>query len=227
MTTLRETTKKKIVEVLDKTYFTASNFTLKFDEINDPFLTITFIPEKRFSFSISESSGYNASGYVTDEAPGLHIETGEKYKHESLSNAIKAITQWTERILEDYRSRNPVIDEFEAFRKTLEEQIEEHIQDKDAHFSEEEAKSLRERLDELSVKLQEVWEKSEATEQMLKDAKQEIERIKTDVSIFPKGVWYRVAGSKIVGAMKKVMGTSEGRQFALEAAQKFFLEGPK
>lgn len=227
MTALRETTKKKIVESLEKTYFTASSFSVQFAETGDPFVIITFVPEKRFSFSVSEPPGYNTSGYMTDEAPGMHIETGEKYKHENLASALKAIGPWTERILEDYRSRNPVVDEFEAFRKTLSEQMDAHIQDKDAHFSEEEAQSLRVRLDELSAKLREVWEKSETTEQKLKEAKQEIERIKNDIALFPKGVWYQVAGSKIVGAMKKVMGTAEGRQFALEAAKKFFLEGPK
>lgn len=227
MAALRETTKRNISEALEKTYFTGSSFSVQFVENGNPFVAITFLPEKRFSFWASEPSGYNVSGYITEEAPGMHIETGERYKHENLANVLKAIGPWAERILEDYRSRNPVIDEFEAFRKTLSEQMEAHIQDKDAHFSEEEAKSLRERLDELSAKLREVWERSETTEQKLKEAKQEIDRIKSDISVFPKGVWYQVAGGKIVGAMKKVMGSAEGRQFALEAAKKFFLEGPK
>lgn len=227
MTALRETTKKKIAEALDKTYFTGSSFSLLFKENSDPFVVIKFIPEERFSFSIGEPSGYNSSGYISEEAPGLHIETGERYKHDNLASALKAIGPWTERILEDYRSRNPVIDEFEAFRKTLSEQVEAHIQDKESHFTDEEAQALREKLDELSAKLHEVWEKSETTEQKLKEAEQEIERIKNDIAIFPKGVWYRVAGSKIVGAVKKVMGSAETRQFALEAAKKFLLEGPK
>lgn len=227
MTALRETTKKKIQEALEKTYFTASSFSVRYEEGGDPFVVIIFIPEKQFTFSISEPSGYNSSGYVTDEAPGLHIETGEQYKRENLANALKAIVPWAERILEDYRSKNPVIDEFEAFRKSLSEQIEAHVLDKDAHFTEEEARSLRARLDELSTKLHEVWERSEATDQKLKEAQQEIERIKNDVAIFPKGVWYRIAGGKIIDAVKKVVGTPEGRQFALEAAKKFLLDGPK
>ncbi|GBG14645.1 uncharacterized protein NMK_2244 [Novimethylophilus kurashikiensis] len=227
MTALRESTKKKIFEMLEKSYFTSSSFSLQFVEDSNPFLTIAFIPEKKFSYSISEPAGYNSNGYISDEAPGVHIETGERYKHENLSAALKAIGPWIERILEDYRSKNPVIDEFEAFRKALCEQINEHIHDKDSHFTENEAEALRTRLDELNEKLKQIWEKSEITAQKLKEAEQEIERIKNDIAIFPKGVWYQVAGSKLVSAVKKVMGSAEGRQFALETAKKFLLDGPK
>lgn len=227
MPALRETTKKKIFESLEKTYFTASSFSIQFNETEDPFMIITFMSEKKFSFSVSEAPGYNTSGYITDEAPGMHIETGEKYKYENLTSVLKAIGPWTERILEDYRSKNPVVDEFEVFRKTLSEQMDQHIQDKNAHFSEEEANSLRARLDDLSARLHEVLQKSETTEYKLNEVKQEIDRIKNDIALFPKGVWYQVAGSKVVGVMKTVFGTAEGRQFALEAAKKFFLEGSK
>jgi len=228
MTALRETTKKLVIDALDRTYFTADSFSVNFSQNENPFVTITFIPYKKFQFSISrQASGINVSGYVSTEAPGTHIETGEKYKQDNLSAAFKAIGPWADRILEDYRAKNPIVDEFEEFRKKFSEQIEEHIQDKDAHFSADEAQIMRTRLDELSAKLHEVWEKSEAAEQRLKDAEKAIERIKEDLNIFPKGVWYRMAGNKILGAVQKAMGSTEGRQFALEAAKKFLLEGPK
>ena len=227
MTTLRETTKKKILDALEKTYFTASSFSVQFHEGEAPFLVIGFVGDKRFKFSISEPPGYNTVGYITEEAPGVHIETGEKYKHENLSAALKAITSWVERIHEDYRSKNPIVDELESFRQMLADQIEHHVHDRDAHFSAEEANELRQKLDELGARLQQLAEKNDANERRLDEARQELEKIKADVAIFPKGVWYRVAGSKVLGIVKKVAGTAEGRQFALEAAKKLFLEGPK
>lgn len=227
MTALRETTKKKIVETLEKTYFTSSSFSVQFREGEDPFLLIAFISDKKFSFAISESSGYNASGYITEEAPGHHIETGEKYKHENLSAALKAISPWAERIHEDYRAKNPLVDELESFRQSLADQIEQHVQDKEAHFTADEANALRAKLDELAARLQVLGDKSDATERKLAEARQEIDKIKADLSIFPKAVWYRVAGNKVLGIVKKVAGTAEVRQFALDAAKKLFLDGPK
>lgn len=227
MTTLRETTKKKIVESLEKTYFTASSFTINFNDGEDPFLVIAFLGDKKFRFLVSEPSGYNSTGYITEEAPGLHIETGEKYKHESLTSALKSVAPWAERIHEDYRAKNPLIDEIEAFRQMLGEQIEQHVLDRDAHFSAQEASEMRDKLDELADRLQQLAEKNDAAERRLDEARQDLEKIKADLAIFPKGVWYRVAGSKVLNVFKKVTGTAEGRQFALEAAKKLFLEGPK
>lgn len=227
MTALRETTKKLVIDALEKTYFTSSSFSVNFSNNANPFVTITFIPHNKFQFSIGRPGGYNATGFISTEAPGTHIETGEVYKQDNLTNAFKAIGPWADRILEDFRAKNPIIDEFEDFRKKFSAQMDEHIKDKDAHFSADEAKTMRDRLDELSAKLHELWERAEATENRIKEAEQTIERLKEDINIFPKGVWYRIAGNKILGAVQKVMGTTEGRQFALETAKKFLLEGPK
>lgn len=225
MTTLRETTKQKIFSVLEGTYFTGGSFSANFNENQEPFLVIRFIPNANFTFSVKQT--FNVAGYVATEAPGVHIENGESYKYDNLDACIKAIGKWAERILEDYRSKNPIIDEFEQLRKTLFEQVEGHIKDQHSHFTPEEISGLRSKLDELDARLKEVCDKNSEYEHSLREAHREIEKIKADLELFPKGVWYRVAGAKVLGLIKKVAGSQEGRELALEAAKKFLLDGPK
>jgi len=223
MIPLRETTKRKVIAVLEKSYFSLSSFTVLFDENDREFLQITFLPRKTFRFVIS---GYGTT-FSTSEAPGMHVLTGETLKREDLDTALKAIAPWINRILEDYRTQNPIVDEFETSRKSLNEKLEQHLNDDDSHFSAEEASAIRVKLDELSAKLAEVCEKNAEYEKNLRDAKAEIQSIKADLELFPKGVWYRMAGGKDLSVIKKVVTSKEGRDFALEAAKKLLLEAPK
>ena len=223
MTQLRETTKKKIFAFLEKSHFTSSAYSVEFIDETSTFLEITFLPNKNFTFEANETY----SGLTTSEAPGLHKFTSESFKQTSIDECLKAIGPWTTRILEDYRAHNPIIDEFESLRKSIREQIDSHITDEAAHFSTEEASAMRAKLDELSVKLSEVSEKTAEQEKQLREAQQEIKALKQDLEIFPKGVWYRMAGSKVLNIIKKAATSKEGRDFALEAAKKFLLEGPK
>ncbi|MDC4227321.1 MAG: hypothetical protein MPW15_24535 [Candidatus Manganitrophus sp.] len=140
---------------------------------------------------------------------------------------MKSISPWVMRILEDYRTQNPLIDEFENLRSSLSEQIEKHIADESAHFSSEEIASIRSSLDDISVKLAEISEKTAEQERQLLNAQNELKGLKADLEIFPKGVWYRMAGSKVLNILKKAATSKEGRNFVLEAAKKFLLEGPK
>ena len=223
MVQLRETTKRKVYAALEKSHFTASSFAVNFNEEETKFLMIVFLPNRSFSFAAER----NYTGLSTIEAPGQHIVTDETSKQASLDDCLKAITPWIARILEDYRSQNPLIDEFETLRKTLGEQIEKHIADESAHFSPDEVIEIRKKLDDLSSKLAEVTEKTAEQEKQLRDAQAELKTLKSDLDVFPKGVWYRMAGSKVLTIIKRAATSKEGRDFALEAAKKFLLDGPK
>lgn len=223
MIQLRESTKRKITDLLNKSHFTASAFSVTYEEESQDFLIISFIPNKVFKFTAEKTY----SNFSTTEAPGLHIVTEETFKREALDDCLKAISPWISRILEDYRTHNPLVDEFETLRKTISEQIEQHIGDEAAHFSGEEMESIRTKLDDLSAKLAEVTEKTFEQEKQLRDAQAEIKNLKADLEVFPKGVWYRMAGSKVLNILKKAATSKEGREFALEAAKKFLIEGPK
>lgn len=225
MTRLRDSTKIDIQEALERTYFTASSFFVAHNEKDQHFLQITFLPNPEMKFSVRKSA-QSGRGFVCIEAPGEHIATGESYARNDIDDCIKAIRPWASRIHEDYKAKNPVLDEFEQFKKQMSEQFQEHLSDPTAHFSDEEVLTLKQKLDSLAQRLDELTEKNSETEKKLAAALTEIEQVKADLSVFPKGVWYRVAGGKVLNAIKSVATSSEGRQLALEAAKKYLLGGP-
>ncbi|WP_323997100.1 hypothetical protein [Aeromonas dhakensis] len=47
-----------------------------------------------------------------------------------------------------------------------------------------------------------------------------IEKTKSDIDAFPKGIWYKTAVSKITKTIKEVLKTSEGRQALYDMTKK-------
>ncbi len=139
---------------------------------------------------------------------------------------MKAVAPWTTRILEAYKTLNPIVDELETLRKTLTEQIETNAADETAHFSKEEAEAIRSRLDEFATKLTELIAKSADQEKQLREAQIEIKSLKSDLELFPRNVWLRMAAGKVINLVKKVATSKEGRELGVAAAKKFLLEGP-
>jgi hypothetical protein len=224
MISLREVTKRRILATLEKSHFTASGYDIKYSTTESNFLHITFLPNKKLYFAATDQYG----GFRSEESPGVLQTDEETFKHASLEDCLKAIAPWATRILEEYRALNPIVDEFETLKKSIAEQIEQHAADETAHFSREEAEAIRTKLDELGAKLAELSDKSATQEHQLREANAEIKSLKTDLELFPRGVWLRMAGGKVINLVKKVATSKEGRELAFTAAKKLLqLDGPK
>jgi hypothetical protein len=223
MTRLRETVKKKVYTLLEASHFTSCSYSVEFIEESPIFLRIAFLPNENFIFQASS----NYSDLETKEAPGLHKYTTETFKQASIDGCLDAIEPWTVRILEDYLAQKPVVDEFESLRNSIQERINLSTTDEAAHFSIDEVSDMRAELDELFTKLSGLTEKTAEQEKRLRDAEKEIKILKQELEFLPKGVWYRMASSKVIDILKKVAASKEGRDFALEAAKKLLLGSTK
>ena len=220
---LRAATRQKFIEALETSYFTAANYRLEFDDGSPDILTIMFLARPEFQFVLRR--GGNA--FLTEESPGEHFLTSERFPREDLDECLYAVSQWTERILDGYKRRNPIVDEFEEFRRRLEERLQDAGEASDAAFSQSELAELRAKLDDLNSRLDDLSDKTTGITMRLADAHAEIEKLKSQAEQVPRGVWYRMANNKIVAILKSVATSKETREFALEAAKKYFLEGPK
>jgi hypothetical protein len=60
----------------------------------------------------------------------------------------------------------------------------------------------------------------EASEHQIKQFKQEIENIKADLDIMPKGVWNKVAGNKLLKSIASFLKTQEGRKLITDGIRK-------
>jgi hypothetical protein len=240
MPKLRGITQRKIIELLDGTYFTSSPFELDFSGAGDVYFSIFFIPNKELKFiarckssSFSGASAHYVQGgqvepdtpFVTYESPGVEMAGVQLFGRQEINECIFFVSDWVQRIYEDYLAVNPVLDEFDRFKQSLNAQFEEHVNDSDAHFSKEEIEEIRANLDALVARTVEFAERMEVTEASLQEALDQIEKLKGDLDTFPKGLWYRVASSKVITTLKNVATSKEGKAFALEAAKKYLLPG--
>lgn len=219
---LRAITKRKFFELLDQTYFTSSNYSLIFGGEFE-LATISFLPKPEFQFKFGQSG----SQFISEESPGLTYLTPEKFSRKDITGVLHALREWTDRLYEEYKHSNPLLDEFQALREMLEAKFQEHENDLDLHFSADELVVLRTRLEQLDKRLETLTDRTDEMDQKLATAHEEIERLKADAANVPRGIWYRMASNKVVSIIKGVVTSKEGKAFALEAAKKFLLEGPK
>lgn len=236
MPILRPSMRTEIINILDQSYFTSSAFDVDIPTSGGPAaLIITFRLHKAWEFIISENPDpggspdgryrYPDTEYITMEAPGAVTVDSQIYGYHDIGVAISVIPSWLKRVEEDFRSQNPVMDEFDRLRDEILAEVENHIADKDQHFSREEINALSEQLNQLKARMEEMALRVEVSEETLEKALTEIDQLKSDLESFPRGAWYKVAGTKLVTAMKRVAKTKEAREFVLEAAKKYLLPG--
>ena len=60
----------------------------------------------------------------------------------------------------------------------------------------------------------------EISESQIKEFEREIANIKDDLEVFPKGVWHKVAGNKLLKAMGSFFRSKEARQLLVEGFKK-------
>ena len=221
---LRANTKQKFFELLDRTYFTSSNYSLVFSDDEGSLATITFVPRPEFQFKLKKNYG---AVFTSEESPGLHFLPPEEFRHEGMAKVFSAFQEWTDRLYEEYKHSNPLLDEFQALKDMLESKFQEHEGNLELHFSSDELATLRARLDEFDSRLSTLTGRTEEMDQQLAAAHEEIERLKADAANVPRGIWQRIASNKVVSIIKSVATSKEGKEFALEAAKKFLIEGPK
>ena len=127
---------------------------------------------------------------------------------------------WIRNVRDELRTTVPVYAELDDLKAKLEKHINEHVSNPDVPFSAAEADEMREKLNDLLSRLEEMEKKSEITEQELNRLKKELTSIKANVTTFPKGVWYKTAANKLWAVTSKIATSQESRQVLAKAAQK-------
>lgn len=216
MQELRPSSLKEIERILDDSYFTKASFRITNSTVTEPFLAIDFIPENRFKFEVYSATGEKQK-YLTSEAPGRHMSSVEEYEYKDFSDITTSIRFWVRRIKEDYDQRAAAKNEMEDIVQKLREQFQEVP---DGEFTDSEVQNLEARLSDLEKVVELQARKLEASEWEITQFKKDIEAIKGDLHIFPKPVWYKVSGNKIIKAVGKFFGSTEGRQLIVEAFKK-------
>ncbi|MDT7836922.1 hypothetical protein [Aquabacterium sp. OR-4] len=215
-----------MLDLLDESYFGASNFSVEFGDGNPRWLKVSFIPNGNFSFKI-DGTGLGTAFYQSSAAPGVEFLRPDTHMERSFDDCARRIPDWIQRIKEEIIDSSPLNRELQLVRKQLEERIDYLGEKQDDYFTREEATQLAERLNEFSNKLTELCPTNDELKSVISNLKAKLEVLAAATESVNKGTWLRMAGSRILKAAKAVMGSKEGREFALEAAKKVLLDGPK
>jgi len=212
-----------ILAVLDESYFGGANFEVSFSVSGSTVLSVTFIPNPEFTFML-ESTGYM---FAFSVSPGPNLLTTERYGCGTVTDGIRYLKEWVERVKQEVASTNPLAREVARFREELELRISSMGEDMESFFTRTEAEELARKLAntiERLEKLQTTNEELAAATEKLVSTVAHLEQALAEVN---KGTWFRMASGKLTSLAKSAMSSKEAREFALEAAKKILLEGPK
>ncbi len=218
MANIRTASLKKIEGILDNSYFTKDSFSVETSDDEEDFLVIKFIPIPEYVFAVSERD-YREGEFQTSEYPGLHMLQSEYFSKDDFPEVIKAITPWIKRIKEELDSQDSLGD-VDGYLNNLRASFEEHVNE-EGKFNQSEIEGLSSKIDTLESLILEQAEKLETSEIEIKKFKAEFEAIKNDLPRYNKGMWYRVAGNKVVRTARSFLTTPEGRKLLADGVRKF------
>jgi hypothetical protein len=233
MPKLRNSIITQILDYLEYGDFCVEDFDVQFPDDSSILAQITFKALPKYSFILDETYPGGAIGSAlafsqgstkkvirTIERPGEY-KNNEQNTYNDINSAILKVSQWVRNIREDLiHSRSTIratIDELtESFRKT----IDENIDDPESYFEKNEEDDIKRKLDELQVRVSELEAKLNISPEEMIKIQTVIDKSKSDLKVYPKGVWYKTAGTKIIKVMKEVLSTKEGREILSDMAKK-------
>lgn len=212
---LRNSLIAKIWASLEKSPFTVADFEVTFGDEDAKLCVIKFRHRKGYFFVVWISEGR----VCVTEAPGEHRNEESEVVH-SFDSVPARILSWTRNVRDELRTTVPVYAEIDELRKIIDEHVAQNVPDPSGHFSKEEADDLRQKLDELSARLEQLVEKDQLTQQELNRLNQEISSLKANVGGYEKGTWYKTAASKLWITVTSIISSPEGRKVLTQATQK-------
>lgn len=241
MTLLKNTIIQKFLETLDRGNFLRDDFKIDFPSSGNTLVDVTFIAYPKFTFKIEEkrsnsgsfslvSLAYENKDYETSfsctMSPGSYKNV-ESRAYESINQAMSEVTSWKANIREELMAMKPstvsASQEDELF-KDFQDYLEDPVEEPEKFFTDKEAKDLIDKLERLRKRVDELEAREQITETEKNGLYEVIEHTKSDICDYPKGVWYRTAGNKIIRKFKEIVKSKENRDIFIDVMKKIFLE---
>ena len=237
MSQLKPSFIREVREALAKSKFTAEDFDLELPKSGRLLLKITFVYKPEYYLALLEDE---KSESVTIEQKFLMSTRTERvkqvvfsvrtvpgrYKVETVSeishpgDVLDEIPRWCENIRADLYALAPGQDPLEQLRQKLSENLDELVQEPNAFFTEEELKVVDARFDRLYEEIANLREQYSFTKQQLSELQKDFDEFKNSARAYPKGIWAKVTGNKLVKATGKMFNTPEGRTFLFQQVRR-------
>jgi flagellar motility protein MotE (MotC chaperone) len=229
---------KTYIEVGD--HYCLDDFVISTPDNSSLLLEVKFRPFPSYSFKLTEEKPervhsildmhlprFDDDTYIikTIEVPGDY-KTQESHAHKNISEAITRILKWTDNVREGLVSKRNLSslssEEEGDIVEDLYNNIDDNIKDPEAYFTSEETLQLETKLDRIEERLSELESKFSIREEQSEEVKRVITQGKADLKLYPKGVWYKTAGTKISKCLKAILDTPEKRKELVDLVKLIF-----
>lgn len=222
---LRAVTRQQVVEIIESSYFGNENYSVQFGEVgSDMAFHVRFISDPRFNFTVERITGTH---FQTTEVPGVKFLAADAVSFEGFDSVFGRLTRWLDRVHQEVVAANPFSSEILELRAQLDKRLASLGEELLEFFTKSEAKELSARLAEFEQRIQDLAGANADLVQAVEGLKEIIADLKDATQSINRGMWFRMAGGRLLGGLKSLSKSKEAREFALEAAKKFLLEGPK
>lgn len=237
MAKLRNTIINQILVNLEMGYFLVEDFDIQFPDNSSILAEIIFKALPQYKFILDEASpsrgpighalALTGQASETNKVLRTRVQPGEyknseNEKHENINSAVQSVSDWVHNIHEDIiNSKINVTSTIDEFTEDFLKKVDENIDNPESYFEKNEEDELKQKLDELQARVSELESKLNISPDDTKKIKEVIDKSKTDLKVYPKGVWYKTAGTKIIRVIKEVLKSKEGREILSDLAKKF------
>lgn len=225
---------KDIRSALENSRFTLEDFSLELPESGSLLAKITFVHQPEYALTLLEE--HKQEHVVTEQKymmstrtekvsqvivsvtaiPG-EFKTRENTEIYEFGELLRLIPKWCENIRADLYALVPVKDPLEAFRIQLQAKLDQLVDEPASFFNEEELATVDKRFDQLYEEITQLREQYSLTKQQLEAIEKEIEEFKKSARSYPKGIWAKVTGNKIIKATGQLINSPEGRTLLFQS----------
>ena len=208
MKVLRQSSIRQILEYLDSFLLTRHAFDCAFNNENGEVIKVSYKERPDFLFVIVQPSPESGNHWITVECPGQDFVNEERYRLQQFNQCRDRIHNWMDRVIEELALRPGAdADYYKVLRENLEENAD-NMMDPNEPFNENDAESWSRKLDEAVVSLEKLEEAKKIEQGQVNALGNELNRLKSQVRLFPKKTWVKAAGNKILNFYDTVTNTS-------------------
>lgn len=222
---LRAVTRQQVAEIIESSYFGSENYSVQFGEVgSDMAFHVRFLADPRFNFTVKRITGTH---FQTTEVPGVKFLAADEVNFQNFDPVFERLESWLDRVHQEVVAANPFSREILELRTQLDKRLASLGEELSEFFTKSEARELSTRLAEFEQRLRDLAGENADLVQAVEGLKETIADLKEATQSINRGMWFRMAGGRLLGGLKSLSQSKEAREFALEAAKKFLLEGPK
>ncbi len=214
---LRQKTLNDIYKLLDQTRLSSFNFDIISPE-QKGLLIITFKANTNYYYKIDDDHNVIFS-------PGTvrTVETRVTPSGSELIAALRFIPEWVNHLIDELEATSKFCDEIATLINKIEQRISDQEINPEEKFEPEEQADLEAKIEKLAEQFEEFKKHDVLNETELNNIKKELQTLKEDLVLFPRGVWLRSAGQKILDPLKKIIKSKESRNILISIAKKLLL----